>query len=71
LPPEDELELDSEPAPPELELIPELLLLLGSLPPELEPELEPEGELEPPMELLLTEITAKSIFPEEGFTMIS
>jgi len=47
-----------------------VLLELEEFKPELEPELEPEGELELPIPLL-SEMTAKSIFPEEGFTMIS
>jgi len=37
---------------------------------ELVPELDPEGELDPPIPLL-KEITAKSILPEEGFTIMS
>ena len=55
------MELVSAPVPP---------IPLEEPEPELDPELDPEGELDPPVPLL-KEITAKSIFPEEGFTMMS
>ena len=54
------------------EFTPELVPVFWScMPePELELELEPEGELEPPMPLL-SEMIAKSILPDEVFTMTS